>query len=62
MDSIRDRLRSIIEEIEDWKYLSFPPLLPPEEEGGPGSVAGGEEKAERERREDREDEEMGEGE
>ncbi|KZF21303.1 estradiol 17-beta-dehydrogenase 1 [Xylona heveae TC161] len=24
VESIRDRLRSIIEEIEDWKYLSFP--------------------------------------
>ncbi|KAF2086865.1 short chain dehydrogenase/reductase [Saccharata proteae CBS 121410] len=24
VDSIRDRLRSIIEEIEDWKHLSFP--------------------------------------
>ncbi|KAI9714884.1 MAG: hypothetical protein M1820_000173 [Bogoriella megaspora] len=26
VESIRDRLRSIIEEIEDWKHLSFPPL------------------------------------
>ncbi|KAL9623291.1 MAG: hypothetical protein Q9160_002398 [Pyrenula sp. 1 TL-2023] len=25
VESIRDRLRSIIEEIEDWKHLSFPP-------------------------------------
>ena len=24
VESIRDRLRSIIEEIEDWKHLSFP--------------------------------------
>ena len=24
VDSVRDRLRSIIEEIEDWKHLSFP--------------------------------------
>ena len=24
VDSIRDRLRCITEEIEDWKYLSFP--------------------------------------
>jgi hypothetical protein len=24
IESIRDRLRSVIEEIEDWKYLSFP--------------------------------------
>ena len=26
VESIRDRLKSIIEEIEDWKHLSFPPL------------------------------------
>jgi NAD(P)-dependent dehydrogenase (short-subunit alcohol dehydrogenase family) len=26
IESIRDRLKSIIEEIEDWKHLSFPPL------------------------------------
>lgn len=26
VDSIRDRLKSIIEEIEDWKHLSFPPF------------------------------------
>ena len=25
VESVRDRLRSIIEEIEDWKHLSFPP-------------------------------------
>lgn len=31
VDSIRDRLRSIIEEIEDWKHLSFP--VAPGEEG-----------------------------
>ena len=24
VESVRDRLRSIIEEIEDWKHLSFP--------------------------------------
>lgn len=30
VESIRDRLRSIIEEIEDWKHLNFP--VPPEEE------------------------------
>ncbi|PSN70902.1 NAD(P)-binding protein [Corynespora cassiicola Philippines] len=35
VESIRDRLRSIIEEIEDWKHLSFPTTLPPDE--GPGS-------------------------
>ena len=26
VESIRDRLKSIIEEIEDWKHLSFPPM------------------------------------
>lgn len=26
VDSIRDRLRSIIEEIEEWKHLHFPPM------------------------------------
>ncbi|KIW72980.1 hypothetical protein PV04_01136 [Phialophora macrospora] len=26
VESIRDRLKSIIEEIEDWKHLSFPPI------------------------------------
>lgn len=24
MESVRDRLRCVIEEIEDWKHLSFP--------------------------------------
>lgn len=32
IESIRDRLRSIIEEIEDWKHLSFPVA----DEGGRG--------------------------
>ncbi|KAF2637800.1 short chain dehydrogenase/reductase family protein-like protein [Massarina eburnea CBS 473.64] len=31
VESIRDRLRSIIEEIEDWKHLSFPVTMPPED-------------------------------
>jgi len=39
VDSIRDRLKSIIEEIEDWKHLNFLPLegqeLELEEEQGP---------------------------
>lgn len=26
VESVRDRLRSIIEEIEDWKHLNFPPI------------------------------------
>ncbi|EDU40623.1 short chain dehydrogenase/reductase [Pyrenophora tritici-repentis Pt-1C-BFP] len=33
VESIRDRLKSITEEIEDWKHLSFPVSMP-EEEGG----------------------------
>ncbi|PVI07626.1 NAD(P)-binding protein [Periconia macrospinosa] len=32
VESIRDRLRSVIEEIEDWKHLSFPATMPPEDE------------------------------
>ncbi|EXJ79614.1 oxidoreductase [Capronia epimyces CBS 606.96] len=49
VDSIRDRLKSIIEEIEDWKHLSFPPLegheeTPPED----GEGDGGEEDADAE--------------
>ncbi|KAF2005515.1 NAD(P)-binding protein [Amniculicola lignicola CBS 123094] len=30
VDSIRDRLRSVIEEIEDWKHLHFPAPVPEE--------------------------------
>ena len=26
VESVRDRLKSVTEEIEDWKYLSFPPM------------------------------------
>ncbi|KAI9810993.1 MAG: hypothetical protein M1827_005725 [Pycnora praestabilis] len=33
VESIRDRLRSIIEEIEDWKHLSFPASAEEEEPG-----------------------------
>lgn len=32
VESIRDRMRSVIEEIEDWKHLSFP--VAPEDEQG----------------------------
>ncbi|ROW17461.1 hypothetical protein VPNG_00636 [Cytospora leucostoma] len=32
IESIRDRLRSVTEELEDWKHLHFP--VPPGEEGG----------------------------
>ncbi|RMZ70881.1 short chain dehydrogenase reductase family [Pyrenophora seminiperda CCB06] len=34
VESIRDRLKSITEEIEDWKHLSFPVSMPEEEQGG----------------------------
>ncbi|KAF2653725.1 NAD(P)-binding protein [Lophiostoma macrostomum CBS 122681] len=36
VESIRDRLRSIIEEIEDWKHLSFPASIPTDEERAEG--------------------------
>ncbi|EUC43149.1 hypothetical protein COCMIDRAFT_101656 [Bipolaris oryzae ATCC 44560] len=32
VESIRDRMKSITEEIEDWKHLSFPVSMPPEDE------------------------------
>ncbi|KAL6164725.1 2-dihydroxy-3-keto-5-methylthiopentene dioxygenase [Exserohilum turcicum] len=32
VESIRDRMKSITEEIEDWKHLSFPVAVPPEDE------------------------------
>lgn len=40
VDSIRDRLKSIIEEIEDWKHLSFPPLEPEPDADGEGEGEG----------------------
>jgi NAD(P)-dependent dehydrogenase (short-subunit alcohol dehydrogenase family) len=40
VESIRDRLKSIIEEIEDWKHLSFPPLDPDPEAEGDGEDDG----------------------
>lgn len=40
VESVRDRLRSIIEEIEDWKHLSFAPS----EEGGAKDVGESDEK------------------
>ena len=33
VESVRDRLKSVTEEIEDWKYLSFPPIEGMDEEG-----------------------------
>lgn len=40
VESIRDRLKSIIEEIEDWKHLSFPPLEGHEEKTEDGDGDG----------------------
>ena len=58
VESIRDRLRSIIEEIEDWKHLSFPST---EQDRG-GSIGTAEEKDDAEEQEnDKGDEEMGSG-
>lgn len=42
IESVRDRLRSVIEEIEDWKHLQFPTAV--EEEPKSGSVANEESK------------------
>jgi NAD(P)-dependent dehydrogenase (short-subunit alcohol dehydrogenase family) len=41
VESIRDRMRSVIEEIEDWKHLSFP--VAEEDEDGDGRDEEGEE-------------------
>ncbi|KKK25561.1 hypothetical protein AOCH_006571 [Aspergillus ochraceoroseus] len=41
VESIRDRLKCIIEEIEDWKYLSFPTGDPQTSGGGGGGGGGG---------------------
>lgn len=32
VEGIRDRLKSITEEIEDWKHLSFPVVMPPQDQ------------------------------
>ncbi|KAF2490529.1 NAD(P)-binding protein [Lophium mytilinum] len=53
VESIRDRLRSIIEEIEDWKHLSFPVSAEDEER---------DREREREMEQDQENDEMQEGE
>ncbi|KAK4177068.1 putative oxidoreductase [Triangularia setosa] len=39
IESIRDRLRSVTEELEDWKHLNFP-VAPTEGEGGEGTKTG----------------------
>ncbi|KAL2020268.1 hypothetical protein VTK56DRAFT_8592 [Thermocarpiscus australiensis] len=54
IESIRDRLRSVTEELEDWKHLNFPPL--PDAPGVERSEKGNrEEKGEGEDREEKED-------
>ncbi|ROV89905.1 hypothetical protein VSDG_08262 [Cytospora chrysosperma] len=47
IESIRDRLRSVTEELEDWKHLNFP--VPPGEEGS--SAEAGDKKGEKEAKE-----------
>jgi NAD(P)-dependent dehydrogenase (short-subunit alcohol dehydrogenase family) len=61
VESIRDRLRSIIEEIEDWKHLNFAPVefdteMPGEEKGPGDDVGGGAEEDGEGHEEPREDE------
>ncbi len=51
IESIRDRLRSVTEELEDWKHLNYP--VPPDAPGGER----GDEKEERDDREERDDKE-----
>ena len=46
MESIRDRLRSIIEEIEDWKHLSFHDAAEGDGDGEADGEGEGEEDAE----------------
>ncbi|KAK5134846.1 hypothetical protein LTR08_006078 [Meristemomyces frigidus] len=58
VESVRDRLRSIIEEIEDWKHLSFPTA---EEGGRRGKGDGGREDEGEGEEEGMEMEEEGEG-
>ncbi len=63
VESIRDRLKSIIEEIEDWKHLSFPPLEPdPEAEGEDEGEGEGDGDEDDDNEDDRDDDEDGKGE
>lgn len=43
VESVRDRLKCVIEEIEDWKYLSFAPAMGEEEKEGEDGKDEGEE-------------------
>ncbi|KIV80504.1 hypothetical protein PV11_08000 [Exophiala sideris] len=62
VESIRDRLKSIIEEIEDWKHLHFPPLEGMEEKAddgeGDGEGADGEDGEDDQEQDQAEDEEV----
>lgn len=40
IESIRDRMRSVTEELEDWKHLNFPAAPEDEKEGGEDMVDG----------------------
>lgn len=42
VESVRDRLKSITEEIEDWKHLHFPVVSESEDEEGQNGMAGDE--------------------
>ena len=57
IESIRDRLRSVTEELEDWKHLNYP--VPPDAPGGERADKTdreeGDEKDEREERDEREE-------
>ena len=54
VESVRDRLKSVIEEIEDWKYLHFPPLEDDNKEDG-DEEDGGEDEGEKEGEDERDE-------
>jgi len=54
VESIRDRLKSVTEEIEDWKHLHFPPLEGHEEKEGDEDNDGDEGDADDDREDERE--------
>lgn len=46
IESVRDRMRSVLEEIEDWNHLHFPTTVEEEARGGRSDNTAGEEKKE----------------
>ncbi|KAL9613360.1 MAG: hypothetical protein Q9167_002121, partial [Letrouitia subvulpina] len=58
VESVRDRLRCVIEEIEDWKYLGFGPQGEEGKEEAEDGAGGGGDGREGEMRDEGEDEEM----